>query len=221
MAPGDPSPGVFDRALALPGGGRVRYTIRVPERYQPGRPVPLVLSLHYAGDVTPYFGRDLLEGMIEPALGELGAIVVAPESVDGDWTTDGNVAAVGALLDETTRYYSIDRARTLVTGYSMGGLGAWEWAVRAPDLFAAAIPMAGTPPAAPAGCPTSTLVLYSEADRLFPADRTRAVVDALRARGCSVDARPVVNRDHFDMGPFVPALAATVPWLRDTWAGRR
>ncbi len=39
--------------------------------------------------------------------------------------------------------YDIDQDRVYMVGISMGGFGTWEFAARGPDLFAAAVPMAG------------------------------------------------------------------------------
>ena len=51
-----------------------------------------------------------------------------------------------ALIEKLIAEKQIDPARIYVTGPSMGGGGSWEFAVRRPDLFAAAIPLAGHPP---------------------------------------------------------------------------
>ena len=69
--------------LTLPDAGR-RYTLVIPAGYTGQEAVPLVVSLHYGGGGTPFYGRGLLESLIEPALRELGAILVAPDSAAGD-----------------------------------------------------------------------------------------------------------------------------------------
>lgn len=51
-----------------------------------------------------------------------------------------------ALIEKLIAEKQIDPARIYVTGPSMGGGGSWEFAVRRPDLIAAAIPLAGHPP---------------------------------------------------------------------------
>ena len=135
-------PGFYE--LILPGTDR-RYTIVVPEGYSPGDSVPLVLSLHYGGSVTPFYGRGLLENLIEPALRGLGAILVAPDSAAGDWSNPEAEQHVLQLLTHVMRVYNIDEQKTLVTGYSMGGRGTWYLASRNQDYFRAALPIAGLP----------------------------------------------------------------------------
>ncbi len=47
------------------------------------------------------------------------------------------------LIEQTIRNKNIDADRVYIIGLSMGGFGAWEFIARKPQLFAAAIPMAG------------------------------------------------------------------------------
>ena len=70
-------PGVHQLTLPLTGGRELRYTLLVPEG---GGTRPLVLALHYGGEVTPFYGRGILELLVAPALAELGAVIAAPET---------------------------------------------------------------------------------------------------------------------------------------------
>src|SRR5262249_58742161 len=58
------APGVHEGTASLPGGGTLRYTLSVPEGYDSKRPVPLVVALHYGGDVTPFYGRGMIDGLV-------------------------------------------------------------------------------------------------------------------------------------------------------------
>lgn len=51
------------------------------------------------------------------------------------------------LLEHIIKNYPIDPTRVYLTGNSMGGGGAWEFASRRPELFAAVLPVSGHPPA--------------------------------------------------------------------------
>src|SRR5690242_21253910 len=66
-------------------GPSVNYAVWVPRAYH-GEPVPLILALHYGGDANGA-GRDMTRILVQPALGELGAIIIAPDSLDGGWST--------------------------------------------------------------------------------------------------------------------------------------
>jgi len=52
-------------------------------------------------------------------------------------------AATLELIETTISTYAIDKNRVYLIGLSMGGFGTWEFIARRPNLFAAAIPMAG------------------------------------------------------------------------------
>ena len=79
--------------------GDRRYTIAIPASYTGDQPVPLVLALHYGGTVTPYYGKGFLVGLVEPALRDLGAIIIAPDCTADDWTQPESETDVLALLD--------------------------------------------------------------------------------------------------------------------------
>ncbi len=140
------TPGIHEIITEREGKVVSRVTISIPEGYSAQKSSPLVVVLHWGGEVTPFYGRILLELVVEPALRDLNAIFVAPDSVGGDWTTPANEESVLLLLDDLAASYNIDEERILLTGYSMGGGGTWYLAARHPDKFSAAIPMTAGPP---------------------------------------------------------------------------
>ncbi|PCI73512.1 MAG: hypothetical protein COB38_00135 [Gammaproteobacteria bacterium] len=115
-------PGIFDRSMKLSSGDTLRYTISIPENYNSAKPTPLILALHYGGKVTPHYSRKLVDILIEPGLKELNAIIIAPDSIAGYWGNKKNETAIFELMNETIKKYSIDIEKTLLTGFSMGGL---------------------------------------------------------------------------------------------------
>jgi dienelactone hydrolase len=88
----------------------------------------------------------VLQILVRPALAELGAIIVAPDSLGGGWESAENERAVNQLLDAVLASYSIDTKKITITGFSMGGSGTWHVAAKFPQRFTAAIPMAGRLP---------------------------------------------------------------------------
>ena len=58
-----------------------------------------------------------------------------------------NEQGVNVLLAAVEKSYAIDQKKVVVTGFSMGGRGTWDWADKYPDRFSAAIPISGTPAA--------------------------------------------------------------------------
>lgn len=114
--------------------------------------IPLILSNHGGGD-DPVQATDEL-GLITLAGREHLAIVAPRYATDvpgggifGASPFDVNGKALPALVRYMLETYpALDPARVYVTGYSMGGAATVEAVECAPELFAAAVPMAaGTP----------------------------------------------------------------------------
>src|SRR5438045_5525988 len=137
------APGMHDEVLAQADGPTIHYAISVPRGYH-GEAVPLILALHFGGD-SQGAGRAMLQILIQPALAELGAVIIAPDSLGGGWSTAVNEQGVKALLAAVEKSYAIDQKEVIVTGFSMGGQGTWYWADKYPERFSAAVPVSGTP----------------------------------------------------------------------------
>ena len=209
---------IHDEVLRPKDGTAVRYAISVPRGYH-GEPVPLILALHFGGDPQGA-GHAMLEILVQPALADLGAVIVAPDSVGGGWSTAANEQAVTALLAAVEKSYAIDQKKVVVTGFSMGGQGTWYWAGKYPDRFSAAIPISGTPTGAAADWRLPVFAVHSRADRVQPIGATEQRIAELKARG--INARLVVldGIQHFETEKFVPALRQAVPWVQELWKGK-
>jgi len=210
------TPGVHQ--LTLPDSGRP-YTLSIPEGYSGQAPVPLILSLHYGGTVTPFFGRGLVVSLIEPALRELGAIIVGPDSAAGRWTNPTAEQHLLELLDYIAAHYNIDANKTLLTGYSMGGSGTWYLAPRHPERFRAALVMAGRPQedSTAFDWQTPMYVLHSTADQVVPFESTEAAVEQLQARGAPIELVVVDGITHYEVPLYRAHLQAAIPWIQQVW----
>jgi predicted peptidase len=205
--------------LTLPGSER-RYTLVIPRGYSGDKAVPLVMSLHYGGPLIPYIGRGLLDQLVEPVLKELGAIMVAPDSAADGWANPIAEQHVIELLSFIEANYNVDPRKTLLTGYSMGAMGTWYLAPRHPELFEAAIPMAGRPQADSTELEwkTPTLVINSTADELIAIEGTRAAVESLQAQGAPIEIVVIDNVTHFQIPLYRRHLKAAIPWLEGVWS---
>lgn len=210
--------GIYEEVLTLKNGNKMRYTLFIPDSYSQ-QPVPLVLSLHYGGTVTPYFGRGVLAYLVEPGLRDLEAIMVAPDCPGRGWDNAESETAVMQLLDYIKENYHIDEQRVVVTGFSMGGIGTWYFASRYPEVFSAAIPIAGA-------SDVETIekigdiplyVIHSRADRVLPIGTTEEIVATLKARGKKVEFIVLKSVDHYNTSGFTYALKGAIPWLKKIW----
>ena len=213
------SPGVHSLTLQRVGEPAIRYAISVPANYAPSARVPLVLALHFGtgGGSSVGAGQDVLRILVEPALAELGAIIVAPDSLRGDWSTAENERAVNLLLDGVLASYSIDAKKIVVTGFSMGGAGTWHFAQKYPKRFSAAVPVAGRPPASAAGWRLPVLAIHSRNDQVAPIGPTETRIAELQKSGIRAELIALTGITHYETYRFVDGLRLAVPWLRNLW----
>ena len=100
--------------------------------------MPLILALHYGGEVTPFYSKEYLNLLVKPALKNLGAIITAPDCPGEGWANPDVEKALLEFLEIISKEYNIDPNRIIITGYSMGGLGTWYLASRHSEIFSAA-----------------------------------------------------------------------------------
>jgi predicted peptidase len=213
------APGLHELTLDRAGEPGTTYAVSIPPGYLPSTPVPLILGLHYGignRDSTGV-GADVVKGIIGPALEGLGAIIVAPDSVRGNWSTPENEKAVNALLDMVMARYAIDRKRIAVTGYSMGGTGSWYLAEKFPERFSAALPIASRPPASAAGWRLPVLAIHSRDDQVVPFDPAAARIAELQKAGVNAKLIALTGIAHYEAGRFREPLRQAVPWLQEVW----
>src|SRR5215510_10026286 len=213
------APGLHEQTLARAGEPGIGYAISIPSSYSPSTPTPLILALHYGignRDSTGV-GVDLVKGIIGPALEGLGAIIVAPDSVRGNWSTSENEKAVDALLDMVIARYAIDKKRVAVTGYSMGGTGSWHLAEKFPERFSAALPIASRPPASAVGWRLPVLAIQSRDDQVVAFEPAAARIAELQKAGVNAKLIAPTGIEHHEAGRFREPLREAVPWLEEVW----
>lgn len=215
------APAVLQRTFVVPDGGRLLYGLSVPPGYKAGASRPLVVALHPGGPRTPYYGLSFLRGIVSPALGDLGAVMIAPDCPPSarSWSDPLAERAVLALIESIRKEYAIDGRRILVTGFSMGGRGTWFMASRHADLFTAAIPIAGAPGDEPLDRlgRIPTYAIHSRADEVSPFEPDERTTRELEKLGRTVRFEALDGIGHYEMGGYIPSLARAGRWVMQQW----
>jgi len=132
---------------------RLTYTSEIDNTQQPYRlyvppniptPAPLVIAMHgTGGDENTLFDGPAYQHIgLKQAADKHGMIVVSPFGRGITEYRGIGEHDVMRVLEEVRRRYPIDPQRIYLTGHSMGGTGAVYLAMRHPDVFAAAAPLA-------------------------------------------------------------------------------
>jgi S-formylglutathione hydrolase FrmB len=120
-------------------GKTMRYTVIIPQNYDPHRQYPLLYLLHgYGGGHTDWTARTKLLTY----LSDIPLIVVMPDA-GNSWYLNSPVRTsqrfedyiVNDLRDHLVQRYSVDSTRQAIAGLSMGSYGAVMLALRHPQQF--------------------------------------------------------------------------------------
>lgn len=225
------------------GARSLTYGTLVPKAPPPAGGYPLIIGLHYGTTqepgLSPYFGLGYVGQLVFPALEPLNAVIVAPDAPEFSWAHPDSEAAVLAVVAQVKKDHPIDTKRTLVTGFSMGGSGAWYLGATHPELFRAAIPMAALPvttavrtraeaqaarKALDSGSEWATpllrlplYVIHSRADETVPIEPLEQAVQTLKGRGADITTAIIDDVPHHRVPGFIAALEGATPWIRGVW----
>lgn len=106
---------------------------------------PLILSLHGIGESGSTLSVLKNEGLprILDGYNSFPFIVVSPQCPSStEWYYDRTDIKINRLLDSVIARYPVDTNRIYLTGFSMGGIGTLDMAIRYPGRFAALLPVA-------------------------------------------------------------------------------
>jgi predicted peptidase len=210
--------GMNRERLDVPQVGKVRCAIDIPETYDGQTPVPLVLMLHYGyvgAAPEAYTGVDMIKTFGKGSK-ELGAITIAPDALGGDWTSRRNEQAAMWLVNSAMQTWNIDPERVIVTGYSMGGEGAWYLGSKHQDVFTAAVPIAA-PVAGANNWKIPVYAVHSESDDIVPYEAARSHAAAVKAAGGNVKFRTAFGPTHYDTERYGNYFVEAAHWLQDQW----
>jgi predicted peptidase len=210
-------PGTHQQSADAPGLGTVNYTIQVPSSYDGKTPAPLVLALHYGYDgakPAPYTGKGMIEAF-RSGLSDLNAIVLAPDALGGSWTDKKNEQAAVWLTKSAMKTYAIDSKKVVVTGFSLGGEGAWFLGSRHQDLFTGAIPVAAPTAGGNVAWKIPVYVIHSDKDEVVSYRSAKKHAEAVQGKGAKVEFKTVAGLTHYNTAAYGAYLADAVKWLQE------
>jgi pimeloyl-ACP methyl ester carboxylesterase len=160
----------FKKGFLVRGGDTLRYRILYPENYKKGKPYPLVVFLHGAGERGNDNEAQLDHGgglfLRDTLRKQFPAIVVFPQcpadsfwfkftirmdtATALEWNQSLNISAlttperlVKLLMDSLVENRVADGKRIYLGGLSMGGFGTYDLVIHFPDYFAAVFAICG------------------------------------------------------------------------------
>lgn len=201
------------RTYSFDGIDKLNCQIWLPEGLE--GPLPAILFLHGSGERGT--DESILAFQALPkylAAGrEIPAVVVCPQCPEG-YVWDNLVFQLDQIVADAIHDYPVDRSRVSLTGLSMGGFGAWSYAITRPRTFFRLAPICGGGMNWRASALKNIPVwaFHGQADDDVPRVYSEVMVDAVNAQGgdAVLTQFPGVGHNSWD-----PAYLTTdlIPWL--------
>jgi predicted peptidase len=204
-----PATGFLCKSLTI-GDETYAYAVYVPPEYDGDQAWPVILFLHGSGER----GDD---GLLQTEVGIgrvlrrnhklIPAIVVMPQCRATEEAWSGKMGQMALrCLDQTTREYLSDPQRVYLTGLSLGGHGVWYLASESFGRFTALVPICGfadrkestglAQRMAPRLAGTPIWCFHGAQDNVVPVEKSREVVEAIRAAGGEVKYTEYPDGNH-------------------------
>ena len=188
--------------------GEHKYVVFVPANYSATKASPVILFLHGAGERGTDGRAHLnigLGALVKAREANFPAIVVFPqcENTRGrvlqGWlagTDDADRAL--KILEQVEQDYRTDPKRRILTGWSMGGFGAWSIAAADPSRWSALAPIAGGAQAEWAEKLKDLPIWawHGDDDHAVLATRSREMIEALKMAGAAPRYNEIAGGDH-------------------------
>src|SRR5262249_7901749 len=144
---------------------------------------------------SPYTGKDMIDAF-RSGLSGLGAIIVAPDALGGDWTSSQNEKAAVWLTRSALKSYAIDEKKGVITGFSLGGEGTWFIGSRHQDVFTGAIPVAAPVAGGDVAWKIPVYVIHSDKDEVVSYNSASSHAEKVRQKGAKLEFKTVNGLDH-------------------------
>lgn len=226
----------FDYTAANGEMRQLKYRLLRPSKVEEGKRYPLVLFLHGAGER----GDDNLAQLkylpewmaADDWQTKYPCYLIAPQCPSDRWwapvraarseelrekqrALDTQLDGVTGILDAAVAEFPIDTNRLYLTGLSMGGFGSWALASRQPTRFAALVPICGggDPAWAEKLRDLPIWVAHGGADRIVPPEKSREMIDALKAAGGKPQYTEMDGVGHDSWTPAYKDPEGPLPWM--------
>lgn len=227
-----------ERTFEVPGADpprTLRFRLLRPAKVEPGKKYPIMLYLHGAGERGDDNKLQLMylpEWMTRKEWREkYPCYLVVPQLPKGKtWSalrvskdapppssaappSEGEL--VYAALESLVKELPVDERRIYLTGLSMGGYGSWALAAKHPERFAAVAPICGGGDPAWAAQLKNVPIwaVHGDADKVVPPQRSRDMIDALKAAGGSPKYTELKDVAHDSWTPAYNDPQGILPWM--------
>ncbi|MFC4874322.1 alpha/beta hydrolase-fold protein [Negadavirga shengliensis] len=177
-------------------GDGLRYRLMKPLDYDSTKQYPLVISLHGSGGRGSDNARQIVTTILPQILVKpenrikYPAFLFVPQCpLNSWWGGRSSDMEVDFLVLECIlaleKEFPIDGKRRYVTGVSMGGYGTWHLIGTRPELFAAAVPIAGAgnPALAPNMVDVPVWAFHGAKDGFVAVSGSRSMIEAIKKAG--------------------------------------
>jgi pimeloyl-ACP methyl ester carboxylesterase len=190
-------------------GDTLFYHLLKPLNFDSTKKYPLVVSLPYGGQPATDKIRQMEGAVAAEVLSGVSyrvnypAFIFIPNCPPGSgWGGIPNYPSVDSLVYEAIssldKEPGIDVKRRYVTGLSRGGYGAWHFICTRPDMFAAAIPVAGgeDPKLASRIVNIPVWAFHGAQDKNVPVSGSRDMINAIKKAGGNPKYTEFPNEGH-------------------------
>ena len=183
--------------------GDFPYQILYPRKYDSTSSYPLIIFLHGVDErgtdnqLQLKWGASLFQS--DSVSTEYPSFVVFPQCpVTEKWYDPAMQEKLKALIDNLVSSLAINSDRIYLEGLSMGGTGTFEMVARYPDLFAAAVAIAGVGDSTKAHqmARVDWKIYGGMKDTRNPGELSKEIAAALRKAGANVSLKIYPDADH-------------------------
>ena len=197
-------PGKRDLSLKLGNNDEWLVRISMPEKINAA--TKLVLGLHWYGPIGDH--KVFADCLAFPALENKNAIVIAPASENGQWTSPEMEKQLYYLIKRLCKHLSISSSNVYLLGYSNGAIGIWNLAEKHPELFNQGIAISGMYNSQKVDIPF--IWIHGTKDELFYIDKIRQMHSGSRSKGSKIELVEIQSKGHYDACSYVEELSELI-----------